>query len=129
MKPRYSKHRIEQALQLLEEAAKDKKDELRSHIGKSYSNIKEIFGGNSHHPLGEATEKVHSVIEESAKQLKQKIENGKAFITDAQKRSQETVSELNKEVHENPFPYLGIVAVTSLVAGFILGRKKGGDYL
>lgn len=82
--------KITEALKLLDEAAKEKKDELRELIAEKYENLKEATG--------------------RARELS--IE-----------KTKELASTVDESVHENPWYYIGGVAIGALLLGYILGRK------
>ncbi len=110
---RHSSEKISEALQLLEEAAKDKKDEIREMIAKKYGNVQEILAGEGEH-LSDALKKAKAYASERAHHAQEA----------AIEKAKEVGTAVNKEVHRNPWPYIGVAAVGGLLLGFILGRKS-----
>lgn len=104
-----SNRKIDEALQLLNEAAKDKKEELRRLLGEKYTTIKEA-------------------LTEVALNNKEVVGNVRRFTQDAIEEGQErfgkAVDEIDGEVRKNPWPYIGGAAAAALLLGFILGNSK-----
>lgn len=104
-----SSKKFEEALELLNQAAKEKKDEIQGLLGNKYEHIK-------------------SVIEETAQGQKEKLNRFKRIAEDTVElggdKFKEAASDLEKQVKENPWLYLGGTAVGALLLGFILGSSK-----
>ncbi len=103
------KDKIHEALELLNEAAKEKKDEVYGVINSKYEHLREMFAGA--------------------------VETGQDFADDAKKNISKTLSaeekklkqiaaQWDKEVRKNPWTYIGGAALGSLCLGLLLGRKK-----
>jgi len=101
--------KFEEALHLLNEAAKDKRDEIQRLLVDKYSDIKEVV---SEH-LAKNKEQVDKLKDLAGDQF----EIGKEKVLDAAK-------DMDKKVRENPWPYIGGIAVTALLIGFIMGGSK-----
>lgn len=105
--------KITEALKLLEEAARDKKDELRHLMANKYAHLKDVASDTEHD------------IKESLAIAKKRAADALAQATDiGEKRAKEIAGEVDESVHENPWPYIGGVALASLLIGYILGRNK-----
>ena len=108
-----SSMKIEEALKLLEEAAKQKKDELKAAMSDKYTHLK-------------------SVLVEGEHNLAQKLSDAKAHAVEAAVHAKEVAVDkacevargVDKSVHENPWPYIGGTAAVGLLLGYILGRKS-----
>lgn len=87
--------RISEALRLLEEAAKNKKDELRTLIADKYVNLK-------------------TAVVEGAVRAKD--------VT--AEKTRVAVEAVDENIHKNPWPYVGGAAALGLLLGYILGRKR-----
>jgi ElaB/YqjD/DUF883 family membrane-anchored ribosome-binding protein len=94
--------RIAEALELLNEAAKDKKDELKHLISHKFGDLKSLVEG---------------VAGKVQRETVDTYEHGKEKIEDV-------LSEVDKSVHKNPWPYIGGVAVFALFLGYLFGRSK-----
>jgi ElaB/YqjD/DUF883 family membrane-anchored ribosome-binding protein len=102
MAERFEDKRINEALELLNEVAKDKKAELQDMVSDKYSNLKSALGG--------VAEKLQHQARESYVQGKEKVK--------------ELACEVDESVHKNPWPYLGGTALGFLILGYFLGRSK-----
>ena len=104
-----STRKFEEALHLLNEAAKEKKDEIQNLLGDKYTDIRRI-------------------IEQTAAKQKQNIKLASRvageWMEDSGEKLREVASEVDDRVHENPWPYLGGVAIGALLLGFILGSSS-----
>ena len=104
-----SSKKFEEALQLLNEAAKDKKDEIQNLLGDKYTDIRKI-------------------IEQAAAKQKQNLKHAQRvageWIEEGEETLRDVASEVDERVHENPWPYIGGVAIGALLLGFILGSSS-----
>ncbi|MBI4372281.1 MAG: hypothetical protein HY585_00970 [Candidatus Omnitrophica bacterium] len=109
MKNRVKHDKLEQALELLNEAAQEKKEELYDLIGGRYSHIKEV-------------------LNESAENGKTAIKHAKKTITktlhDQQKKVRDIADDFDEKVHDNPWAVLGGVALAAFMVGFSVGHRK-----
>jgi len=108
-----SNEKISEALRLLEEAAKDKKDELRHLIANKYTNLKNA--------VVEAEHSVAGTLSTAQKRALDALAQAKCVSEEKIKKAAEVV---DTSVHENPWPYVGGAAVVAFLLGFILGRKQ-----
>src|SRR3989338_4535106 len=87
--------KIQEALELLNEAAKEKSEELQELVGEKYDDIKQV--------------------------LLDKAGNGRAFLSQTQKKLAKTLreeeekvlskaKEIDKKAHRNPWPFIGATA-------------------
>lgn len=108
-----SNSKIAEALMLLEEAAKAKKDELRNLVSDKYIHLKTALVDAEH-----AAAETISVAQK----------RGIDALIDANEVSTEKIKEaanvVDDHVHANPWPYIGGTAVVALLSGYILGRKN-----
>jgi len=104
--------RLTDALKVLEEAAKEKKEELKHLITDKYSVLKDAFfdAENS------ASERFDNIKVKSVEAAANAKEIG-------EEKAKEIANNVDESVHKNPWPYIGGVAVGSLLLGYILGRK------
>ncbi|MBP9855337.1 MAG: hypothetical protein KBD53_10775 [Candidatus Omnitrophica bacterium] len=122
---KYSKSQINNALQLLEEAAQDKRTELLSHIDGNYENIKSMFLSTSgiRHALKDAVAHGEEVI-------KEKLNNGQQIYKDLDKTLRAKVKDVDKRIEENPYLFIAGVGLTAAALGFLVGhRQKNEDNL
>ncbi len=107
-----SDQKIEEALNLLSEAAREKKSELMGLISDRYSDLKDaFFSGKS--SVGQA-------ISDTTRQYADRIRQASHM---GQERARDMVAMLDENVHQSPWGYIGGVALGALILGFILGRK------
>lgn len=105
----HTDRKIDEALQLLNEAAHDKKEEFQKIFGDRFSHLKEALSGVAHGNK-EILGRVKHLAEEG-------LFKGPEKFTEA-------FSDIDEQVHKDPWPYLGGVAAGALVLGFILGASK-----
>lgn len=105
--------KLSEALKLLEEAAKEKKSELQNMLKGRYSHLKEALGDKEQD------------IAEALNVAKKRAMEAASHATDiGTERAKEIATEVDKQVRENPWPYIGGVAISALLIGYILGRNK-----
>ncbi len=94
--------KITEALELLNEAAREKKDELKGLLNDRYSHIKQA--------MSTGTEQI--------------IEKAKQFAEEGKERITDVASEADKRVRKNPWPYIAGAAAASLIVGYLMGKRK-----
>jgi len=109
MRAQIKKDKIEEALELLNDAAQEKKEEVFELLGDKYEHLRGFF------------ESVAQKGGDIAGQTKEQIVKS---LHQEEKKLKETAAEWNEKVHKDPWAFLGGVALGSLVLGLILGRKK-----
>lgn len=108
-----SSENIAEALKLLEEAAKLKKDELKCVMSDKYTHLKNVIveaEGSLVKSLSAA--KTHA-IEVAAHAKEVGVEKAKEIACD-----------VDESVHRNPWTYIGGTAVVGLLLGYVLGRGR-----
>lgn len=109
LKEHEKKDRIHEALELLNEAAKEKKNEVYSVINAKYEHLREMFAG--------AAESGQSFAEDAK-------ENISRTLSAEEKKIKQVAAKWDKEVRSNPWTYIGGAVLGSLCLGLLLGRKK-----
>lgn len=105
-----SNEKIHEALELLNEAAKEKGGEIQNLIVNKYKNLKDSVLGTD----------VKGTIDSAKKNASEAANRAKEI---SEEKVKEIATQVDQNVHSNPWPYIGGVAVVSLLMGFILGRK------
>ncbi|MEJ2588878.1 MAG: hypothetical protein P8165_15145 [Deltaproteobacteria bacterium] len=101
--------KISNALAVLNEAAREGRDELNEMFSQKYSDLKS------------AVRKAEAQLSESAKDRAHRL----GEVKDAtMERVKDTAREVDRKVHESPWPILGSIVAGALLIGFLLGRKK-----
>ena len=108
-----SNEKIAEALKLLETAAREKKDELRTLAHDKYAHLKEA--------LGDAQ---HTVSDTLAAARKRALEAAQQARTVGTEKAKQLASEVDTQVHAHPWPAIGGVAVVALLIGYVMGRNK-----
>lgn len=101
--------KIDEALNLLSEAAREKKEEVQSLLNNKFTNVRDF--------IQETAEKQGRNWNRIRRQAEDAMEDGS-------ERLKQTASEIDEKVHENPWPYIGGVALGALLLGFILGSSR-----
>ena len=108
-----SNEKVAEALKLLEEAAREKKDELRHLVGNKYTHLKSV--------LVDAEQSAVDTLSAAQKRAVEAIVHAKEV---GQEKVKAAATAVDEHVHENPWPYIGGAALAALLFGYILGRKK-----
>jgi len=95
---RTSNAKISEALELLNEAAQEKKDELKGLMSNKYSHIREAMSAG----IGQAQE---ALIQGKEKAL-------------------EIAGDVDQRVHKDPWVYIAGTAAASLLLGYLMGSKR-----
>lgn len=99
---RFEDKRINEALELLNEAARDKTAELQAAMQNKYTDLSSV---------------VRAFTDQMKNRAAEKFEAGKQKAVDV-------ATDINKSVHKNPWAYIGGAAAAALVFGFLLGRSR-----
>jgi len=99
---RFEDKRINEALELLNAAARDQKTELRAAIESKYTDLASLVGALGHEVRSRAAVK---------------YEAGKQKVA-------AVAGDIDKSVHRSPWTYIGGTAVAALLLGFLLGRSR-----
>mgnify|MGYP006296133669 CR=1 FL=1 len=103
-----SNDKLKEALELLNEAAREKKDELKGLAGDKYSDLREALAG--------VEGKVAGSVQHAAERARELRERG-------EERVRETTHAVDERVHQEPWKAVGVAAGAALLLGFIMGRK------
>ncbi len=106
---RTSNAKISEALELLNEAAKEKKDELKGLMANRYSHIREAMT---------------SSIEHGKEILKHTQDLTQQAIVQGKEKVKEIAGDVDKRVHKDPWVYIAGTAVASLLLGYLMGSKR-----
>lgn len=99
---RFEDKRINEALELLNAAARDKKTELQAAMENKYTDLSSA--------MSEFTDRIGNGAS-------RRFEAGKQKAADM-------ANDVDKDIHKNPWPYIGGVAAAALISGFLLGRTR-----
>ena len=109
MRTHIRKDKIQEALELLNEAAHEKREEVYEIVGDRYEHLKDIFEKTLHNG--------QEVIGEATKRVSKNLNQEKRKVRDAAVR-------LDRKAHKDPWVLISSAALGSLVLGMILGRGK-----
>jgi len=95
---RTSNAKISEALELLNEAAKEKKDELKGLMVNKYAHIREAMTTG--------------------------VEHAQEAIIQGKEKVIEIAGDVDKRVHKDPWVYIAGAAAASLLLGYFMGSKR-----
>ena len=104
---------ISEALKLLEEAAKQKKDELKSVMSDKYTHLRNLIV-ETENSLGK------SLSDAGKHVVKAATHSRDAGV----EKAQEIADDVDKRVHSNPWPYIAGTAGAAVLLGYILGQNR-----
>ena len=105
--------KIAEALKLLDEAAKQKKVELKTVLSDKYTHLREVLSG-AESSLAQSLSKARQHVVASATHARDVgIEKARAVAAD-----------VDKAVRCNPWPFIGGMAAAGLLLGYLLGRDR-----
>lgn len=104
-----STKKFEEALHLLNEAAREKKDEIQNLLGDKYTHIRGV---------------IEDTATRSRKNFRRVKQTAEDFLGEGGENLWEVADDLDERVHENPWGYIGGAAVGALLLGFILGSSS-----
>ena len=108
-----STEKISEALKLLEEAAREKKAELKSAMSDKYTHLKNVI-----------VETEHSIAKSLSDAGKHAVEATVHAKDVGVEKAREIAHDVDKSVHRNPWPYIAGTAAGGLLIGYILGRNR-----
>ena len=97
-----SRGKISEALELLNEAARDKKDELQDMFTDKYAHIK----------------KAVTVEAQKVKDMARDV------VAEGEEKIKEAFIKVDDRVRKDPWPYVAGTAIVALLLGYVLGRRK-----
>ncbi len=104
-----SSKKFEEALELLNAAAREKKDELQGLLTDKYTDIRKIIEGTA---------------KEQTKNFKRAQRVAGKWINENEETLRDMASEVDEEVRQRPWQYIAGAAVGALLLGFILGSSS-----
>jgi len=108
-----SSENIAAALKLLEEAARQKKDELKTAMSDKYTHLRSLIMENESSLMKSLTTAKEHALEAAARVKDASVE-----------KARELACNVDKSVHQNPWPYIAGAAVGGVLLGYILGRNR-----
>lgn len=108
-----SSEKISEALKLLEEAAAQKKDDLKDLMSDKYKHLKKVI-----------VETENSLVKSLADAGKHAVEAAVHAKDAGVEKAQEIAQDVDKSVHRNPWAYIAGTACVGLLVGFVLGRNR-----
>ena len=108
-----AKDEIHEALELLEEAAKDTAVELWKVIKDQYPNLQKMLIDEIYY--------LRNSFDSIQEGTREKVNRFKAA---SERKVKAVASQVDDEVHHHSWLYIGGTAVSALLLGYILGRKS-----
>lgn len=109
MEGNQSSNKFEEALHLLNEAAREKKEEIQNLLNNRYTDIRDV---------------VQDAAKKGRKSYRRVQEDAEDWLGEGGESIREAASELDDHVRENPWAYLGGVAVAALFLGLLIGSSS-----
>ncbi len=109
-----SSEKISEALKLLEEAAEQKRDELKNLMSDKYTHLRSA--------LSETESTLVKSLADAKRHAAEAARHAKEVGVD---KTREIAGDVDKNVRQNPWAYIGGTAVISLLLGYILGHNRG----
>ena len=104
-----SNKKFEEALHLLNEAAREKKQEIQQLFGDKYTHIRQA---------------VQEAAQEQGERLNRFRRSAGEAIEMGGERLKQAATDMDEKVKENPWAYIGGAAVGALLLGYILGASR-----
>jgi ElaB/YqjD/DUF883 family membrane-anchored ribosome-binding protein len=101
------------ALKLLEEAAKQKKDELKAVMSDKYTNLRSLILEKEGSFMTSLTTAKDQALEMTAHAREAGVE-----------KTREIAHDVDENVHQNPWPYIAGSALVGVLLGYIMGRNR-----
>ena len=108
-----SSENIAEALKLLEEAARQKKDELRTVLSEKYTHLRSLIMGDEGSLVDSLTTAKDHALQAATRVKEAGVE-----------KARELARDVDQHVHLNPWPYIAGSAAVSVLLGYILGRSR-----
>jgi len=108
-----SNENIAEALELLEEAAQQKKDDLMTVMSDKYTSLRTMI-----------MEKEGSLMKSLITAKDHAVEAATHAKDAGVEKVREVAHDVDKSVHQNPWAYIAGTAGVGLLVGFILGRSR-----
>jgi len=108
-----SNENIAEALKLLDEAAKQKKDELKHAMSDKYTHLKNVIAETEGGFVKSLSDAKKHAVEAAIHAKDVSVE-----------KAREIAGDVDKHVHRNPWPYIAGTAAVGLLLGYILGRNR-----
>ena len=108
-----SSQNFEDALKLLEEAARQKKDELRSVMSDKYTHLRDLIMEKESGLVKSLTAAKDNALQAAAHAREVGVE-----------KAREIARDVDQSVHRNPWPYIAGAVGAGLLLGYILGRNR-----
>lgn len=105
---RHKTDRVQDALQLLNQAARDKQDELYQALEEKYVEMKQT--------IADVAESGREVLDQARKKAEDAVDMGQELL-------KAKAMKIDQKVRENPWVFLGGVALTSFLLGYTFKRK------
>lgn len=106
---------IQSAIKLLEEAAKDKREEVQDLFTGNYEHLKDLFKENEKSFMKTLHNAKDSAVESATDLEKEGV-----------RKARELGHDVDKNVHEFPWRYIGGSVLAGLLLGVVLQRKCDG---
>jgi len=109
-----SNENLAEALKLLEDAAVQKKDELKEMLTGKCTNLLNVLAENHESKGGRSLSDIKN----------QALDAVLCAKVASLEKARDVVDGVDRTVHQNPWPYLAGTAAFGLLFGYVLGRNR-----
>lgn len=104
------KQKLQEALQILEDAARDTKDDFKTILKDRYSNLKDEFRELAD-DIG-LDDQVERITKRASK-----------FYKQSKQAARDSVATIDNSVRDNPWTYIASSLAAGFLVGFLVGRR------
>lgn len=114
---------IEEALRVLDEALARPSADLKEMIGEDFQHLKSAIGTQTSSASHSVSDMSHHLRDLGTQAFSQLGTFSSDSVATFMNHGKAAVSDVERNIRANPWPYIGGVAVGTLALGFLMGRS------